>query len=104
MEFDLEQLFYLRDGNKKVGCIAIGLKGRDAYIAGSMCSLMDNFNHKQGRNIALKRLRSDNPKTRKLKYPLDELGGIKMNDTAHLLKIYRRQFNTAKADSVAAEL
>ena len=68
--FNFEQLFYLVSKNpvKKIGTIAIGVtilgEGFYATIAGSVCSTEDMFNKKEGRTIALKRLRSKNPKTR----------------------------------------
>jgi len=82
IKYDIEQHFYLlskldeNNYRQRIGVLAIGVSlykrntQYDGYIAitGSVCSLLDNFNSKAGRRIALQRLKSRSAKTRKVTF------------------------------------
>jgi len=72
IECETEQLFYLKYRNgRKCDCIVIGYKDGSLFVAGTVLSPLDNFCKKQGREIALHRLRYTNPKTRKIHYEMN---------------------------------
>lgn len=77
VKYICEQLFYLRNiEGRKMGCMAIGFRKVDKItrvdITGSLVSNSDQFSRKAGRGIAVNRLRSSNPATRKLSYNVED--------------------------------
>lgn len=67
---DKIRLFYLStkkdEKHKRIGVIAMGFQNGHVHIGGSVCSNLDKFNSKTGKAIAMNRLRSTNPSTRKI--------------------------------------
>ena len=65
MEYDVEQLVYLRDSrNQPFGALAFGKKDGKVYVAGSICQPEDQFSKRKAHLKTFGRLRSNNPRTK----------------------------------------